>query len=286
MILTQTLDAAWARRHPLPPVGDGGKEERGRVVVVGGGADLLGAVLLAGEASLRAGAGKLQVTAPPHAMAMTSLALPEAMVLPRPQVGATDIDDALAASLGDCHAVLVGPGMMTADDALAKAIASRVDGALVLDAAALSAAPSLARRSHLPVLTPHAGEMARLLDRPKAAVEADALAAAREAAERFAAVVVMKGAQTWVVEPAGSALHYVGGGPGLGVSGSGDVLAGLVAGLLARGASPVEAAAWGVLLHGEAGRRLADKLGPLGFLARDIAPEAPRLLVDLSAPNT
>jgi NAD(P)H-hydrate repair Nnr-like enzyme with NAD(P)H-hydrate dehydratase domain len=88
----------------------------------------------------------------------------------------------------------------------------------------------------------------------------------------------MKGASTHVVAPDGEAGRYAGGGPGLGVSGSGDVLGGLITGLLARGAPPFQAAAWGVFLHGEAGSRLAARIGKLGYLAREIADEAPPIL--------
>jgi ADP-dependent NAD(P)H-hydrate dehydratase len=128
------------------------------------------------------------------------------------------------------------------------------------------------------VLTPNAGEMAKLLDQSKSKVDEDPLGAGIEAAARFSAVVVMKGAVTFVVSPDGRAGRYAGGGPGLGVSGSGDVLGGLVTGLLARGVPPFEAAAWGVFLHGEAGARLASKIGKLGYLAREIADLAPAIL--------
>ncbi len=92
------------------------------------------------------------------------------------------------------------------------------------------------------------------------------------------AVIVMKGARTHVVGPDGAAALYAGGGVGLGVSGSGDVLGGLIAGLLARGVPPFEAAAWGVFLHGEAGARLSKRVGTLGFLAREIAGEVPAVM--------
>ncbi|HEX8432921.1 MAG TPA: NAD(P)H-hydrate dehydratase, partial [Longimicrobium sp.] len=110
------------------------------------------------------------------------------------------------------------------------------------------------------------------------AVEADPEGTARRAAERFEAVVALKGAATVIVAPDGSAFRYEGGGVGLGTSGSGDVLAGLVAGLLAGGADAVRAAAWGVFLHGEAGNELARRFGAVGFLARELAREVPAIL--------
>lgn len=269
-----TIDAAWARDHRLPHPGEGGKEARGRVLVVGGGVALLGAGRLAGEAALRAGAGKLQLTAPAEAVALTSLVVPEARVLGLPRD--EEVDYALFQALGQADAVLIGPGMEADLGRLAKALCLHVRSPLVLDAGGLAAAAC--QGPDVRILTPHAGEMATLLETEKAQVEADPASAAKEAARRFSAVVVMKGARTVIATPQARLAYYAGGGAGLGVSGSGDVLAGVIAGVLARGVDPFEAAAWGVYLHGEAGRRLAERVGALGFLAREIAAEIPRLL--------
>ena len=121
------------------------------------------------------------------------------------------------------------------------------------------------------MLTPHAGEMAALLSIPKEEVVADPVLAARQAAAKFQAVVALKGATTWIVSPSGEAWKHDDGVIGLGTSGSGDVLAGVIGGLLARGAPPLVAALWGVRLHARAGHRLTASIGPLGFLAREIA---------------
>ncbi|RZJ45611.1 MAG: NAD(P)H-hydrate dehydratase, partial [Brevundimonas sp.] len=133
------------------------------------------------------------------------------------------------------------------------------------------------------VLTPHAGEMAALLGRNKEAVRADPLDAARQAAALFQSVVVMKGATTFVVTPDGAAWRHDGGVAGLGTSGSGDVLAGAVGGLLARGAAPLAAALWGVALHAQAGADLAAAGAPLGFLARELPDRLPVVLARLCA---
>lgn len=279
------LDAKWMRDHPLPRPGDGGKESRGAVLVVGGRLDLIVAVLLAGVAALRAGAGKLQLAADPDAVAPLSIAVPEARVLSLgpadPGGGRTPATDNLRKHAAHCDALLIGPGMLDDKAGLARALVN-LDGAqpLVLDAGALQGlSRDLAPAQGRPlVLTPHAGEMANLLERDRSAIEDDPLAAAVEASEIFGATVVMKGASTHVVTPRAPPLLYAGGGPGLGASGSGDVLAGLITGLLARGAPPAQAAGWGVFLHGEAGARLASRLGPVGFLAREISAEAPAIL--------
>lgn len=278
MMDVEGLDARWMRAHPLAPPGDQGKHARGQVLVVGGGAELVGAAMLAGVAALRAGAGKLQVAVASAAVAPLSIALPEARILAIPDDQSGAALDHVLQHAQRCDALLVGPGMIDDPMGLAAALlALETKAGVVVDAGALTAVPS-ARRRPGRVLTPNAGEMARLLDRDKRVVDADPLAAGRQACERFEATVVMKGAETFVVSPDGQVGRYAGGGPGLGVSGSGDVLGGLIAGLLARGASPFEAAAWGVFLHGEAGARLAARIGKLGFLAREIADEAPQIL--------
>ena len=270
------IDAAWIEAHPLPAP-EGGKEERGRILVVGGQADLLGAVRLAGEAALRAGAGKLQITAPAEAVSTASLLTPEARVLTLPAQDAAPDPD-LVESLQHADAVLIGPGMAASQIAQAEVLAAEVRGGLVLDAAALAAARRSNRQCAAMVLTPHAGEMARLLGVDRQTVEAEPRAAAERAATALDAVVAMKGPQTFIAAPEGRIARYGGGGPGLGVSGSGDVLAGVVTGLLARGVPPFEATCWGVFLHGEAGRRLARSVGEVGFLSREIAAEIPRLI--------
>jgi ADP-dependent NAD(P)H-hydrate dehydratase len=285
MSALKSLDRSLLASMPLPVVGDGGKEERGRVLVIGGGLELAGALVLAGTAALRAGAGKLQLATVASVVPALTIAVPEARVFALPETSdgrpSADAAHSLAEHLPDCGAILIGPGMMRDSEGLAAAVLGLVgDQALLLDAGAMPAVRETSQRParNSRILTPHAGEMAHLLDMEKSQIEAAPLAAAREAAERFEAVVVMKGAATHVVAPDGRAVLYAGGGVGLGTSGSGDVLAGLISGLVARGADAYQAAAWGVWLHGEAGKRLATRVGPLGFLAREIAAEAPALM--------
>lgn len=117
-----------------------------------------------------------------------------------------------------------------------------------------------------------------MMDVDKARVKAEAAALAREAAARFQAVVVLQGAVTHVATPAGRCWRHEGGGVGLATSGSGDVLAGAIAGLLGRGAAPERAALWGVCLHAAAGAQLVETMGPLGFTASDVVETLPRLL--------
>jgi hydroxyethylthiazole kinase-like uncharacterized protein yjeF len=158
--------------------------------------------------------------------------------------------------------------------------------AFVLDAAALAdlrrARETLARHVGRIVITPHAGEMAGLLDVSREDISADPRRFAREAAVLLQCIVVLKGPETFVVKPDGQCWTYKEGSVGLATSGSGDTLAGVIAGLLARGAPPENAAQWGVYLHGEAGNTLARKQGPIGYLARELLSEIPALMAPAS----
>lgn len=274
------LTPAVLRGIPLPAPGQD-KEDRGRVCVIGGSARVPGAARLAGEAALRAGAGKLQIITARSVACALAVALPEAMVAGLREDADGEIaagDSVLDAALEACGALVIGPGML-GSRFLARLTerASQSRGQIVLDAGALQRGVCAAEGRPF-VLTPHAGEMAALCDGDKDAVEGDPLGHARRMAAQTCSVVVMKGPHTHVVAPGGQAWRNEGGGPGLGTSGSGDVLAGLIAGFAARGASALEAALWGVWTHGEAGRRLAIQIGALGFLAREIAPQVPAIL--------
>lgn len=281
------------RSLPLPRHRDGDdKEDRGRVLVIAGSAEMPGAALLAGTAALRAGAGKLQFAIPRSVAPHLAVAMPEARVVPTAETAdgghAPDAAGALVELASRAAAVVVGPGMV-GDDAVAALIAALLadtDGPpLLLDALALQGLPrrseALARRGGRVVLTPHAGEMAGCLGMEIEAVKADPLATARHAAARLSAVVALKGGCTRIAVPDGRAWACDRGNVGLATSGSGDTLAGLIAGLLARGAAPHVACLWGVYVHGEAGARLAARVGPLGYLAREIPHEAPAILAEL-----
>ncbi|WP_238258645.1 NAD(P)H-hydrate dehydratase, partial [Methylobacterium gnaphalii] len=259
-------------------------------LVLGGSVSVPGAALLAGIAALRAGAGKLKIATVGSVAAGMGLAVPEAMVIglaetPEGGVDAEGAVECLLKVTKGCDALLVGPGLV--EDGPTTTLAIRLLEALpsasfILDAAAVcglaSYSDDVRRHGSRVVITPHAGEMAQLLDRSRDDVEADPLDAALRAVELLGTVVVMKGAKTWIVDPEGARWLYEGGGVGLATSGSGDALAGIILGLLARGVAPMAAALWGVFLHGEAGKSLAASVGPIGFLARELSGEVPGLL--------
>lgn len=290
------VTADFLRANPLPaPEREGDKQQRGRVLIIAGSVELAGAALLAGLSVLRAGAGILQIatcrTVAPH----LGIAMPEAMVVACDETSSGEVAPSNAQRLADlasgCDAILIGPGM-TDEEAVGNFTSDllrRIDGAnFVLDAAAftcLRKTPELlSKHAGRIVGTPHSGEMAKFLETERSEVDADPLKAARRAAERLGAVVAMKGASTHVVAPQGNAWLCDHGSIALATSGSGDTLAGILAGLLARGASPTLATLWAVYLHGEAGRRLAKRNGAFGMLAREIPGEIPAIMQDLADP--
>jgi len=288
--VTPELLAGWR----LPHVGDDSdKEARGRVLVLAGGVQVLGATLLTGLAALRVGAGKLQIGAPRSLVPALALAMPEARVIPAAETTTGELAPQAAHELAEvlarCAAAVIGPGML--EESLAGELALRMaeaEGpAMVVDAAAMVGLAGEPRRAHAQggrlVLTPHLGEMAALCGCEKAEVEADPMAAARATAKRLWAVVALKGPETLIVTPDGDAWRYRGRAVGLATSGSGDVLAGVIAGLLARGVPPAQAAVWGVYVHGAAGVRLSRRIGRLGFLARELLDEIAPVLNALEA---
>lgn len=265
------LSPASLRDWPLPEAEDGSdKRERGTALVVGGCAATPGAVLLAGLAALRVGAGRLQLATVPETAAALGVAVPEAMVLGMPA------DELGQVPLEGVSAVLVGPGLLDADRTglLLEQLLPRLDGRpCVLDAVALHALPD--RPLHGAVLTPNGKELAALDDDATDDLGDQAL---RVATARGAVVAT----QGWVAAADGRRWRNDTGAVGLATSGSGDVLAGAVLGLLARGSDPCQAACWATYLHGSAGDRLAASRGRTGFLARELLDALPLELMALA----
>jgi hydroxyethylthiazole kinase-like uncharacterized protein yjeF len=291
------VDTALLRSWPVPmPAVEGDKEIRGHVLVLGGSSEMPGAVILAATAALRAGAGKLTIATGQSVAQLVALAMPEARVIGLREHASDGFSmDAVAQldPLADrVDAVLIGPGMRDepATAALVHALLPRFEAAgtaVVLDACAMGALlyppadwpAGKAWRFERPViLTPHAGEMAHLTGIAKDDINAAPDPRALDAAQAWNAVVALKGARTVIATPDGTLYQHEGGNVGLAISGSGDVLAGIIAGLTARGAPLPQAICWGVALHARAGERLAERMGTLGYLAREISQEIPALL--------
>lgn len=278
------LNRTALRANPVPPVVDGDKNSKGRILVLAGSRDIPGAALLSARAAMRAGAGKLKIATGQSVATQIGVAMPEAMVVGLPEGRDGGLADSALPKIidlaRDADAVVAGPGLEA--NGLCAKIANVLlasDVKLALDAALLhKLEPVNESPQPLPLLLPHAGELASLLDREEADVESDPIGSGLRAADRYKSIVLVKGIVSHVVTPEGDIWTYKGGAAGLGVSGSGDVLAGIVGGLLARGAEPLNALLWAVWLHGEAGARLAKKVGSIGFLARELADEIPPLL--------
>lgn len=286
----ETLDSDGLRAFPLPPISeDGDKEERGRALVVAGSRELPGAAILAGMAALRAGAGKLRIVTGASVAGPIGAQVPEARVIGHAESEdgciAPEAVGAMIALAREARSVTIGCGLQDGaglDDLVDALLDCTAGIPLVLDATVLNGLAGKERAAHAwtggIALLPHAREMARLLECDVDEVTANPLAAARRGAERYRAATLVKGRLSFIAAPDGRTFRFEGGGIGLATSGSGDVLAGIVGGLCARGADVLTATLWGVWLHGEAGRLLTRRVGRLGFLAREIAGEVPALL--------
>jgi NAD(P)H-hydrate epimerase len=256
------------------------KFSSGHVLVVGGSRGLTGAPRMAAHASMRAGAGYVTACVPASLQALIAgAATPELMTR-----GLADSDGSFDAdAVGDVleaasrGALALGPGLGRSEraGAFARAVASRASIPLVLDADGLGAhaghLADLAERSAATVLTPHAGELGRLLSLDSDAIDRERMRHARSASEQSQAVVVLKGDDTLVADPSGRLAVSPGGAFGLATAGTGDVLTGVIGALLAQGLDPFAAAAAGVWLHVQAGREAARRLGaPEGVIATDV----------------
>jgi ADP-dependent NAD(P)H-hydrate dehydratase len=278
------------RGRPLPEP-TGGKNARGSILVIGGSTETLGAVLLAAEAAMRAGAGKLQVATVASLAPFAATVLPEALVrgLPETDGGAIapDAADTVRDLAESADAVLIGPGMADkeATEAFGKRLLPHLSGPLALDALGLSCVTAddscLHHLGGRVVLTPNPTEIAYALHVDEDDIDDDPASATVDLAGRTRAVVGLGGATSWIATQEGELWKDESGNAGLGVSGSGDVRAGITGGLLARGADPAQAALWAAYLHGRAGERLASSVGRLGFLARELPAEIPRALAEV-----
>jgi ADP-dependent NAD(P)H-hydrate dehydratase len=286
----ETVTPALLRDWALPDPGDS-KHSRGHVLVIGGSRSTPGAAMLAGLAALRVGAGVLALAVPEPVAIPVAVAVPESGVIAFAESPQRCWDgDGLRRAIAAADAVLVGPGLDDPDltGALLRGLTAPEVGAVLaqtpvaLDAFALGvladhpewSPPTQAGM----VLSPNRAEAARLLARDEGDLASDEGGLASEIAERLDATVSYQSA---VADASGRVWQVAAGHPGLGTSGSGDVLSGAVAGLLARCQDGPQAAVWATYLHAVAGDRLAPRVGPLGFLARDLVAELPAVLTEL-----
>lgn len=286
----------------LPPrAEDTHKTQVGCVALVAGSRGMSGAACLAGLGALRGGAGLVRVHTPVSVQPIVAASDPCLMTVPLPETEAGQVrrdawEAVLADSLGWADVVGLGPGIgQSADTAeLVRKVVAGCAHPLVLDAdglnnvAAAGTVVWLARDERPTVITPHPGELNRLLvgaGLPKLSGSDDAsrLSAAHAYAVAARVTVVLKGHRTVVCTPE-QAFVNTSGNPGMATGGMGDVLTGLIAALLGQGLSPFDAARLGVYVHGLAGDRCAKQIGPVGFLARDVAELLPAALAQASPP--
>ncbi|MEA2271905.1 MAG: ADP-dependent NAD(P)H-hydrate dehydratase / NAD(P)H-hydrate epimerase [Solirubrobacteraceae bacterium] len=266
---------------------DGTKFASGHVLVAGGSLGLTGAPCLAADAAMRAGAGYVTACVPASLDVIFETRLLEVMTRPLPDAGGAltpeGVDQVIEAT-GRGGALVLGPGLGRDDGSFgfARDLAVRADIPLVLDADGLNAhagkLESLAERPAGTILTPHAGELGRLLEIDSDEVQARRLHHAREAASRSGSVVVLKGDDTLVAAPDGFVAVSRGGVPALATAGTGDVLSGVLGAMLAKGLDPFVAAAAGVVLHAAAGRRASERHGSEGMIASDVIEALPLAL--------
>ncbi len=292
-IPTSLATSAWVDRTIPHRPADVHKGRFGRVAILGGARGYAGAPLLAARGAVRAGAGLVTIGLPSSLSTVPPASLPEAMTraLPENSSGTLTKDgyEAVLEFAASADVIAVGPGLSNHPDAvgLVGRLLPRLTCPVVLDADGVNAFAGDAHRLHdVPaslVITPHPGEMARLLGREVQSVQNDRVGTAREAARLVGGVAVLKGARTVVAGPDGRALVIPTGNPAMATGGMGDVLTGAVAALIGAGMPAFEAAACAAYLHGLAGDLAASALGEWGVLASEVADRLPRALARVRA---
>jgi len=264
------------------------KYSAGKVFILAGSRSFTGAAVLCAEAALRSGAGAVVLGIPRSIHAILAKKVTEVILLPLDETGVGTLgrgakDEALQRCAW-ADAVAMGPGLgrNPETDGLVRELVGLVEKPLVLDADALTAVAAephiLKRRGSPCVVTPHAGELARIVPALSEQIAADPIGAARAASRRLGCIVALKGAPTMVSGPRAAVMVNSTGNPGMATIGSGDVLTGLIAGLCAQGADLWTATWAGVFIHGRAGDRAAASLGQRSLLAGDILEQLPGAL--------
>jgi NAD(P)H-hydrate epimerase len=296
-IRAQFIDAAWVNRTFPQRSPDSHKGTHGHVFIVAGARGFTGAAVLAARGAIRGGAGLVTVAMPQSLVTVPTASLPEAMTLPLPETDAGSlgaaadgvIREAVAAAGDGRHpaVVAIGPGLTTHPDVVkvVRRLLASLSGPIVADADALNAVaadPTPLREARGPVIiTPHPGELARLMGSSIAEIQRDRVAAARTAAESLHAVTILKGARSVVAAPDGRIGIVPNGNGAMATGGTGDVLTGVVAACLGQHLPPWEAAVCAAYLHGLAGDFAAP--GELGLLSHEVADAVPLALARVRA---
>jgi ADP-dependent NAD(P)H-hydrate dehydratase len=289
---TRIIDRDLLKTLPLPEYGDDAdKADYGKLLVIAGSARLPGAAILAARAALRSGCGTVRVATPANVALHIGVVVPELMVLPLPRTEdgtiARNALELLKEQYSVCNAAIIGPGLDENDETteLVRRVIAAAALPLVVDAQAFNAlasskgsAPQYGASAGVRVLTPHLAEMSALTGLDKSGIEADREGTASRFARERQVTIVLKGRETLIAAPDGALYKNTAGTRGLGTAGSGDVLAGVIGGLLAQGMDAPRAAVWGVHLHAVAGEAAGKDLGDDGMMARDVLERLPGAL--------
>ncbi|MBV9469126.1 MAG: NAD(P)H-hydrate dehydratase [Abitibacteriaceae bacterium] len=294
--MPQTITPELLKTMPLPDwAADASKDDYGKLLIIAGSARLPGAAILAARAALRVGCGTVRVAAPKGVASYIGVVVPELMVLPMPETEdgtmARSALELLERQYKPCDAAVIGPGLDNHDEVneLIQQIVPKIPLPAVIDAQALTtlAAPSLdtpvdyGTNQAARIFTPHPGEMSTLIGREVDEIETDRENTALEFARTRNATLVLKGRETLIAAPDGGLYRNTAGTRGMGTAGSGDVLAGVIGGLLAQGIEATTAAVWGVHLHALAGEAAAQDKGDDGMMASDFLELLPYVLREL-----
>lgn len=273
------------RSYLRPRSGDAHKGGTGHLFIIAGSPGKTGAAAMTAMAAMRAGAGLVTVGLPKSLNPAVEPIILEAMTCPLPENSegflSEDSFDAIMHNLTGKKCVAIGPGLGT-DSTTKKLILEVLRSSslpVVIDADGLNllvGETSLLKKIKVPViLTPHPGEMSRLTGNTVELIQKDRISCARDFAREFKVNLVLKGAGTVIAHPDGNVFINPSGNPGMASGGMGDILTGIIAGFVAQGYPADEAARIGVYLHGKAGDRLAESMGPFGFIASDILNAIP-----------
>lgn len=294
----ELLTSRWAAASFPGRPESGNKGTFGKVLVVGGSNRYVGAPKLAAMGAYRSGAGLVTIACPGPVQLLIAGGFAEATWLPQPVADDGGLPGETAVALRNTwreyEAAVIGPGLGDSNEtramvwAILPDLASDIANGVVFDADALNAVASMPdaaeRMPPNAVLTPHPGEMARLMEMTVADVQAARLQTAKSAAAKYGCTVVLKGAHSVVADADGRARLSPFANPLLATAGSGDVLAGIIGGYLAQGMEPFEAACLGVYVHGATGEALRLEYGEAGLLAGEIADRLPKVVKEIAAP--
>ena len=270
--------------HIAPRLAATHKGTYGHVAIIAGSPGRSGAAVMCARGAIRAGAGLVTVMTDEETAKLVHAGCIEAMTSGAADFSPPKDSGGLKPAAPRFAAVLIGPGLADDDQSYeeVRSTIASIDLPMIIDASALNAFASRANeinpRSLPRVITPHPGELARIMNRDTKSINGDRIGAAREAARACNCVVVLKGHQTLVAEPDGHVFVNPTGNPGMATGGMGDVLSGVVVALLGRGGDPLDAACAAVYLHGLAGDILKEEIGDIGLFATEVADRIPRAI--------